>query len=119
MLGPESDNSDGAVISDGRGATVTYWGSNDVEVDPAQRLADAMEQHPASTLTVKRSSETSLVLSGVEADGQTVFYYREWIGNGSFNAMLWTYPVSKKKVIDPLVSEAAHTFRPGNLESGH
>lgn len=119
MLGPESDNRDGAVISDGQGATVAYWGSNDVEVDPAQRLADAEEQYPASTLSVRRASETSLVLSGLEADGQTVFYYREWIGGGSFNAMLWRYPASKKKAIDPLVSQAAHTFRPGNLASYH
>ena len=119
LVGPESDNGDGARISDGQGATVSYWGSNYSEISADERMASALQQYPGSTLSVKRSNETSLVLSGIDSSGEKVFYYREWIGTGSMNAMLWEYPVARKKGIDPFVSDAAHGFRPGELELSH
>lgn len=115
-------NGDGATATDPTGsATMTCSGSNNVFDDSARQ---AQERARAGLIangvnvTYELLTDSSYVLSGIGADGRIVYEWRV-VGEGSENAVYWTYPVSMESALDAALNASVNTFDQGDLTQPH
>ena len=115
---PGPANGDGAGLSDGR-ARIGVWGENNAmgyTADSALKAA-LRSRERQGTVTYRRLDD-GYAISGIDGDG-LVYYQRTWVGQGSMNALHWTYPEAEAARYNDLVEMTVNSFTPGDLSTSH
>lgn len=115
-MGSEGANGDGVVFTDdSTGMTITVYGSNNVMGYTAD---DCLESLASGHDVHYQASEDDWVVV-TYAEGGTVRYTKQFVGEGSMNTVAFEYPESAKDACDPVLEEVVASFSPGDLSAPH
>lgn len=111
----------GAGLSYGGGSTgqiqVDLWGENNLSGDTvADHLDQLMSDH--NYIEAYAAAGVTWCVYSVEEDGM-VYYYKVYVGEGSLNTALITYPSSISSEGDAFIERVIETFEPGDLSVAH
>lgn len=110
------DNGDGIKLKNGKGFSITAYGSNNVLtttlLDEVNSQSKTMDK-----VTYRAKGKNWYVLSGQK--GSEVIYIKGFVGVGSINTMILEYPKKDEKAYDLLVTQLSRGFRPGDLHTAH
>lgn len=110
------DNGDGIKLKNGKGFSITAYGSNNVLT---ATLMDEENSHSSTMdkVTYRAKGKNWYVVSGLK--GSQVIYIKGFVGVGSINTLLLEYPKKDEKAYDLLVTKLSSGFRPGDLDKAH
>ena len=113
--GRPPDNNDGLSFIAPDGATLSVWGSLNVEEHDVAGLEAFLRENPKAgeRITYRASGANWLVLSGTRGD--RIFYKRHLLShrNEIINAFEISYPAALGGTYDPIVSRLSRSLRPG------
>lgn len=110
------DNGDGIKLKNGKGFSITAYGSNNVLT---ATLMDEANSHSSTMdkVTYRAKGKNWYVVSGLK--GSQVIYIKGFVGVGSTNTLMLEYPKKDEKAYDLLVTKLSRGFRPGDLDNAH
>jgi hypothetical protein len=113
--GRPPDNNDGLSFIAADGATLSVWGSLNIEERDIAGLEASLRENPQAgeQITYRASGANWLVLSGTRGD--RIFYQRHLLShrNEIINAFEISYPAALRAHYDSIVTRLARTLRPG------
>jgi serine/threonine-protein kinase len=113
--GRPPENNDGLSFTAADGATLSVWGSLNVEEHDIAGLEAFLRENPQAgeQITYRASGANWLVLSGTR--GERVFYQRHLISHRGeiINAFAISYPAAFRGTYDPIVGRLSRSLRPG------
>ena len=113
--GRPPDNDDGLSFIAVDGATLSVWGSLNVEAHDVAGLEAFLRESPQAgeQITYRASGASWLVLSGTRGD--RIFYQRHLLSHRGeiINAFEISYPAALRTGYDPIVARLSRTLRPG------
>jgi hypothetical protein len=113
--GRPPDNNDGLSFIAADGATLSVWGSLNVEAHDVAGLETFLRESPQTgeQMTYRASGANWLVLSGTR--GERIFYQRHLLShqNQIINAFEISYPAALRARYDPIIARLSRTLRPG------
>lgn len=96
---------------------VDLWGENNLSGDTvADHLDQLMSDH--NYIEAYAAAGVTWCVYSVEEDGM-VYYYKVYVGEGSLNTALITYPASISSEGDAFIERIIETFEPGDLSVAH
>lgn len=96
---------------------VDLWGENNLSGDTvADHLDQLMSDH--NYIEAYTAAGVTWCVYSVEEDGM-VYYYKVYVGEGSLNTALITYPASISSEGDAFIERVIETFEPGDLSVAH
>lgn len=96
---------------------VDLWGENNLSGDTvADHLDQLMSDH--NYIEAYAAAGVTWCVYSVEEDGM-VYYYKVYVGEGSLNTALITYPSSISSEGDAFIERVIETFEPGDLSVAH
>jgi len=113
----ESDNGDGQVFLS-RDSTIRLiaYGGFASEQSIRERYADALSEarirSDSTVITYKPQKKNWFVISGIDNESGIIFYQKEFLVNGVFKRFIITYPESKKKSLDKIITKISRGFLP-------
>jgi hypothetical protein len=113
--GRPPDNNDGLGFTAPDGATLSVWGSLNIDEHDIARLETSLRESAEASerITYRAAGNNWLVLSGTR--GGRLFYRRYLLShrNEIVNAFEIGYPEALKAVYDPIVRRISTSLRPG------
>ncbi len=111
-MGTAPENDDGRRFYDGQGFVLTVYGSHNIAGLNVKGAAEAAREY-FDTVTYEAVRKRWFVLSGFRGD--SIVYWKQWVGADFLNSLLMEYPREKKKEYDSMVGKISGSFTPGEL----
>jgi hypothetical protein len=111
----EADNADGqAFLSKDAVVSMKVWGSNNVLNESLEQrynedLQSGRNGKPKRFITYKIIKQNYYIVSGRE--GKQIFYQKTSLANDVFKTLLFVYPVTLQKQLDPIVTRSSRSFQ--------
>ena len=109
-MGTAPENDDGRRFSDGQGFVLTVYGSHNIDGLNVKGAAEAAREY-FDKVTYETIRKRWFVLSGYRGD--SIVYWKQWVGTDFLHCLLMEYPREKKKEYDLMVGKIAGSFSPG------
>jgi hypothetical protein len=111
----EADNADGqAFLSKDAVVSMKVWGSNNVLNEGLKQrynedLQGGKNGKPQRFITYKIIKQNCYIVSGHE--GKRIFYQKTSLVNDTFKTLLFEYPITLQKQLDPIVAHSSRSFQ--------
>jgi hypothetical protein len=111
----EADNADGqAFLSKDAVVSMKVWGSNNVLNESLKQryyedLQGGKNGKLQRVITYRIIKQNYYVVSGRE--GKRIFYQKTSLANDMFKTLLFEYPVTLQKQLDPIVTRSSRSFQ--------
>ncbi len=111
---PAPDNDDGRTFKskDGLVKMLVYGSNNSLMEKLETRFNAESSSSETRNVSYKLFKSDFFVISGIE--NKNIFYQKVLFKNDEYKTFLITYPVTKKKIYDPITVKIAATFKHSN-----
>jgi hypothetical protein len=111
VVQPAPENGDGRTFKsqDGLVKMLVYGSNNSLLEKLETRFNAESGSSDARKVTYKLFKPDFFVISGIE--NNNVFYQKVLFKNDEYNTFLITYPVTKKKIYDPITAKISASFK--------
>ena len=112
-------NGDGQSYTTSSGdAAIKVYGSNNLDDTTGREQYDRMITEKAGKLGYHVCSDNWFVVTW-EDQGAVISYHKSYVGTGSSNSFVITYPREKMGYYEQIVERMERTFRSGDLSRAH
>lgn len=110
-------NNDGRTFKAADGATLDVWGSNNVMNQTVTSAYEDLLREKGQAVSYKTKGADWFVVSW--GGSGRIFYQKQYVGGGSMNAFIFSYPITRKSAYARVVTRVQRSFKAGNLSQAH